>query len=207
MGKIWWNLGGGLSYLPRKHRKFRGEFRGKFRSKFRRKFRKLRLKFRDFFSETSFSRRAVLTNCRFFFRPILHFFTRYCAFWAVCLSPSLAVCFARFACWHLAAAVLDSPEKLSDFHSLFHCVILSISICFVTSWFLLVISSLFSSPLLFSSLLFSSRPFSSLSLLLCSLALSLYVFIFLPVCLCSFRGRCHVAFSLYIYIYTHIRVP
>ena len=47
-------------YLPGRHEKFRGEFRGKFRSKFRRKFRKLRFKFRDFFSETSFNRRAVL---------------------------------------------------------------------------------------------------------------------------------------------------
>ena len=45
MGKIWWNLGGGLFYLPGKHDKIRGEFRGKFR----RKFRKLRFKFRDFF--------------------------------------------------------------------------------------------------------------------------------------------------------------
>ena len=45
MGKIWWNFGGGLFYLPGKHETFRVEFRGKFR----RKFRKLRFKFRDFF--------------------------------------------------------------------------------------------------------------------------------------------------------------
>ena len=45
---------GGRTFLPA--RKFRGEFRGEFR----RKFRKLRFKFRVFFSETSFSRRAVL---------------------------------------------------------------------------------------------------------------------------------------------------
>ena len=51
---------GGLFYLPGKHGKYWGEFRGKFRSKFQRNFRKLRFKFRDFLSETSFSRRAVL---------------------------------------------------------------------------------------------------------------------------------------------------
>ena len=43
--------------LPGKHHKFRGEFRGRFRQIFR----KLRFKFRIFFSETLFSRRAVLT--------------------------------------------------------------------------------------------------------------------------------------------------
>ena len=37
------------------------EISGRIPSKFRRKFRKLRFKFRDFFSETSFSRRAMLT--------------------------------------------------------------------------------------------------------------------------------------------------
>ena len=45
VGKIWWNFGGRLFYLPGKHLKFRDEFRGKFR----RKFRKLRSKFRVFF--------------------------------------------------------------------------------------------------------------------------------------------------------------
>ena len=60
MGKILWNLAGGLFYLPGKHGKFRGEFRGKFRSKFRRIFRNFVSNFR-LFSETSFSRRAVLT--------------------------------------------------------------------------------------------------------------------------------------------------
>ena len=40
-GKIRWNFGGGLFYLPGKHETFRDEFR--------RKIRKLRFKFRDFF--------------------------------------------------------------------------------------------------------------------------------------------------------------
>ena len=45
-------------YLPRKHSKFRAEFRGKHR----RKFHKLRFKISSPFSETSFSRGAMLTK-------------------------------------------------------------------------------------------------------------------------------------------------
>ena len=49
---------GGKTFRPARHQKFRGEFRGKFRQNFR----KLRFKFRVFFLETSFSRRAVLIH-------------------------------------------------------------------------------------------------------------------------------------------------
>ena len=58
MGKICWNFGGGLFYLPGKHEKFRGEFR----SKFRRNFRKLRFKFRDFFRKLRSAEGQVLTK-------------------------------------------------------------------------------------------------------------------------------------------------
>ena len=63
----WENLvkfgGNDFSTCQERTENFRREFRGKFRGKFGGKFRKLRFKFRDFFLETSLSRRAVLTLC------------------------------------------------------------------------------------------------------------------------------------------------
>ena len=64
MGKIWWNFGGGLFYLPGKHETFRGEFRGKFRSRFRRKFRKLRSNFTTLFGNFVQKKGGAKLQCR-----------------------------------------------------------------------------------------------------------------------------------------------
>ena len=53
-------FGGGLFYLPGKHENFRGEFRGKFQGQISEKISETSFQISRLFSETSFSRRAVL---------------------------------------------------------------------------------------------------------------------------------------------------